>query len=120
MNANQPGDGKSSPFGQNNGPMPGIDFIKNPNGSAPMNAGVDFNVTPAGRAPTAPKPTDFMAGSTDQQKKGEAPDLDPASEIKDHGGPGFRPAADVPAGSPRQSSIGVGSIGDTRKPFKGF
>ncbi len=115
-----PGDGKTSPFGTNGGPMPGVDFVKNPAGSQPGGRGTNFLTNPAGQGPTAPAPPNFAAGAGEQQKSGEAPDLCPESEIKDKGGPGLRPAADVPPGSPRKDLIGVGSMGESRKPFKGI
>lgn len=119
MDAKTPGDGKTSPFGKNEGPMPGIDFIKNPAGSKPGGAGADFLTKPAGQGPTAAAPPDFTKGGKDAQKSGSDP-TNPQSDIAANSGPGLRPDAAVPPGSPRASFIGVGSIGNTSKPFKGF
>lgn len=99
--------------------MPGVDFTKNPAGSAPGSAGVNFLTNPSGSGPSAPTPPNFAAGPTlEPQKQGGAPDISPESEIKDKGGPGLRPAADAPPS--RKDLVGVGSIGDARKPFKGI
>jgi len=117
-NGKTPGDGKTTPFGTNGGPMAGNDFLKNPAGSQPGTRGNDFVTSPAGAGPSAPTPPDFTKGSASPQKTGPAPDLNPESEVK--GKDGLLPDATVPQGSPRAPLIGVGSIGDTRKPFKGF
>lgn len=114
-----PGDARTSPFGKNGGPMAGNDFVKNPAGSAPGGRGVNFLEQPGGGGATAAAPTDFTKGGKGDQKSGGDP-TNPQSEIKSDGGPGLRPDAAVPAGSPRQQFIGTGSIGDSRKPFKGI
>lgn len=112
------GDGKSSPFGSNGGIMAGVDFTKNPTGSAPGGAGVNFLTNPSGSGPSAQTPPNFAAGpGSTPQKTGVAEDLNPESEIKDKGD-GLRPAADAPPS--RKNLVGVGSIGDARKPFKGI
>ena len=56
------GDGKTSPFGSNGGPMAGVDFVKNPAGSSASGAGVNFLTNPAGSGPSAPTPPNFAAG----------------------------------------------------------
>lgn len=114
-----PGDGKTSPFGTNGGPMPGNNFLTNPAGSQPGTSGNNFLENPAGGGPTAATPPDFTKGGKDPQKQGTDP-TNPQSDVTSDGGPGLRPAADVPANSPRKGLIGVGSIGDSRKPFKGI
>jgi hypothetical protein len=111
------GDGKISPFGKNGGPMPCNDFVKNPAGSAPGGRGTNFLTNPGGQGPTAPTPADMTQGGMEAQKPGEAP-VNPESAIKDKGL--LVPLADVPPGSPRAALIGVGSMGNTSKPFKGI
>lgn len=114
-----PGDGKTSPFGKNGGPMPGNDFNKNPAGSAPGGRGVNFLEQPSGGGGgSAPK--DPLVSAVKGDQKSGTDEANPQSEIKSDGGPGLRPDATVPAGSPRQQFIGTGSIGDSRKPFKGI
>lgn len=98
--------------------MPGNDFMKNPAGSAPAGRGINFLTDPNGSGPTAPTPTNFVASGNETQKNGVAVDRSTESEVKDHGGPGLRPAADVPAS--RKDLTGAGSIGNARKPFKGI
>lgn len=116
MNGDTSGDGKTSPFGPSNGaPMTPTDLLKTPSGQPPQRPGVNFLDRPAGSGPQAAAPPDFNKGGKDGQKSGDAPDLNPQSEIKDGGG--LVPLADVPAGSPRQPFIGVGSIGNNSKPF---
>lgn len=114
-----PGDGKTNPFnGPGAGPMAGNDFIKNPAGSVAGGKGANFVEKPAGEGPTGTTPTDFTRGGKSDQKTGEPEDLNPESTIRDAG---VRvPLADVPQGSPRGPMIGVGSMGDGRKPFKGI
>lgn len=112
-----PGNGTTSPFATNGGPMPGNDFIKNPAGSSPGGRGVDFVRNPGGVGPTAATPPDFTKGGKDPQRSGSDP-TNPASEVKDKGL--LVPLADVAPGSPRGNLVGVGSMGDTRKPFKGI
>lgn len=117
MNGNISGDGKTSPFGKNGGPMPGNDFTKNPAGSQPGGKGANLIEKPAGAGPTAAAPPDFTKGGKDAQKSGSDP-VNPESAIKDKGQ--MVPLADVPPGSPRAPFIGVGSMGNGRKPFKGI
>lgn len=93
MNGNTSGDGKTSPFGKNGGPMPGNDFTKNPAGSQPGGKGANFVEQPAGAGPTAAAPPDFTKGGKDAQKSGSAP-VNPESAIKDKGQ--LVPLADVP------------------------
>lgn len=93
--------------------MAGVDFVKNPSGSAAGGTGVDFVANPGGRGPAGPKPPDF-AMQNRQQKTGEDPDLDKSSIPAGEGGKILQ--ADPRGGSSRD--VGVGSIGDSRKPFK--
>ena len=117
MNGDTPGDGKTSPFGPSNGaPMTPTNFLQQPSGPAPSRPGINFLERPGGSGPQAAAPTDFTKGGKDAQKSGQAPDLNPQSEITDGGG--LVPLADVPQGSPRKGFIGVGSIGDSSKPFR--
>ena len=121
MNGDTPGDGKTSPFGPSNGaPMPPPNFLQQPSGPAPSRPGINFLERPRGSGPQAAAPPDFSkggrGGAPDAQKSGQAPDLNPQSEIPDGGG--LVPLADVPQGSPRKAFIGVGSIGDSSKPFR--
>lgn len=98
--------------------MAGNDFVKNPAGSSPGGKGADLTTNPAGAGPTGATPTDFTKGGKGAQKSGEPEDLNAESMLKDKG---VRvPLADVPPGSPRAPFIGVGSMGDGRKPFKGI
>lgn len=118
------GDASTSPFGNGSGQVPGAgtmagnDFVKNPAGGTSGGAGANFVTTPQGAGPTGATPTDFTKGGKSPQKSGEAPDLNSQSEIRDQGK--LVPLADVPQGSPRKSLIGTGSMGDSRKPFKGI
>jgi hypothetical protein len=116
------GDGKTSPFGSNGGPMAGVDFVKNPAGSAPGSAGVNFLTNPAGSGPSAPTPPNFPATAGPGLKPQESGDdyaKSPESEIKDKG-EGLRPDTSKGIGTERQKFLGTGSIGDSRKPFKGI
>jgi len=113
------GDGKTNPFGgPGDGKMAGNDFTKNPAGATPGGPGADFVANPVGTGPTGATPIDFTKGGKSAQKSGEPEDLNPESTIKQSGQ--RVPLADVPTGSPRAPLIGVGSIGDGRKPFKGI
>lgn len=121
MNGDTPGDGKTSPFGPSNGaPMTPTNLLQNPSGPAPSRPGINFLERPSGSGPAAAAPPDFSKGGRGSappgQKNGKPDDINPASEIPDGGG--LVPLADVPANSPRKAFIGVGSIGDSSKPFR--
>lgn len=113
------GNGKTSPFGNGDGKdrgtnMAGIDFVKNPAGNPSGRAGVDFIANPGGSGPSGQRPPDFAAQGDRTQKRGEDPDLDKSSIPAGNGGKVLQ--ADPNTGGARD--IGVGSIGDNRKPFK--
>jgi hypothetical protein len=115
--AKTPGDGKTNPFGgPGAGTMAGNDFNKNPGGSGAGGKGIDLLTKPNGSGPSGAKPRDFTKSDNTTQKSGEAADLNPGSEIRQDGS--LVPLADVPSGSPRAPMIGVGSIGNSKKPFK--
>lgn len=92
--------------------MAGNDFLKNPAGGSPASAAAsnNFLTNPAGAGPTAGKPPNFVDGSRPQQT-GANVDLSGESEIRQNGG--LVPLADRP-------DAGAGSIGNSRKPFKGI
>lgn len=96
--------------------MAGNDFIKNPAGSVSGGAGSNFVTNPSGKGPTGEKPRDFLKGGAGDQKMGANVDLNPASEISDGGK--LIPLADAPPS--RAGMVGVGSMGNASKPFKGI
>jgi hypothetical protein len=94
-NGNTPGDGKTSPFTQGGGQVPGNNFITNPRGS---NTGAGSRRFDNQQAPPQ-KPREATA------------DIDEATAA-----PGGRvPLAD--AQDAPGKDIGVGSIGNSAKPF---
>lgn len=113
MDPKTPRDGTTSPFNSMT-PTTGTNFLIDPAGASGARSGVNFLDQPAGAGPSAGKPSLAEAGP---QKTG-TDDPNPQSEVKQDSGPGFRPDATVPGNSPRRDQIGVGSVGDSRKPFK--
>lgn len=97
MSGNTPGNGRTSPFGNGDGtgdsPMAGVDLIKDPKGMA--SAGRAKGGDPLNPSKTTP------------DKKAPAP----ASVVA-----GGNTAAEVY--SPGQARGGVGSVGNSQKPYK--
>ena len=96
--------------------MAGNDFVKNPAGSAAGGPGANFITNPSGKGPTGEPPRNFLKGGAGDQKVGANTDLNPESEISQGGK--LVPLADAPAS--RAGLVGVGSIGNASKPFKGI
>lgn len=113
-----PGDAKTSPFGNGSGKVSnaGASTMANSTaGANPGKNGVNFLTSPSGGASSGAKPTDFTRATVPTQKSGQAADINAQSAIKDKGQ--LIPLADVTSG-PRKEMVGAGSIGDSRKPFK--